>query len=420
MRRLVESTPYFLFKNMNITALKIESSNKSITVTRSDISSCTSNDLSDILNYLLLGDNVVFLAWDLDEVVSHLIKRLSKDKCIELQKTAKTTYKDYRIFYIAGKLFSLTFADSYKPRNIYHLEQYFPNYEAPKNLQETLDMGNQLMQALKIMNMNSYKLSSPVAIYEDCVLNNMVLPTFKSSNIPKDAARYSWKCSGKLWIEAYKVGHFDNAVDYDISSAFPTFAKQMVDTTGSKWIHDDKFHKDATYGFCKGIVTIFKHVSVSPIIYENEAGELSSPTGTWNTYLTKQEIEFIYEWKIGTFEIEDGYWCYCVNENKHPLENVCNRLLAFKKHKNKIVKLLAKRMSVGGLYGKFGEEHKERFGKHVNFPWFSCISVLARLEVARFIYQNHASSHLIHVSVDGILLDCSIEECNKEWELKND
>jgi hypothetical protein len=206
--------------------------------------------------------------------------------------------------------------------------------------------------------------------------------------------------------------------DYDLQSAFPTFAAQMIDLTGSKWIQSNKFQPEATYGFCKGYVTILSNIQVSPIIYESEDGGLSTLTGTWNTYLTKHEIEFIEKHKLGFFDIEDGWWCFCPNPNKKPLENITNRLLAFKKYENKVVSLLAKRMSVGGLYGKFGEEHKDSFGRHFNPTYFSMISVLCRLEVARFIYEHKLENDLIHVGVDGILSlreiklnDLEIKEC---------
>jgi len=206
------------------------------------------------------------------------------------------------------------------------------------------------------------------------------------------------------------------AYDYDISSCFPSIAKTLIDTTGATWINDVKYHEEAHYGFCECYVTIFPYVTVSPIIYENDKGELSTPTGIWKTFLCKCEIDFIKKWQIGTTEILAGWWCVCQNPNKRPRENIANRLLKYKQSENETVKLLAKRMSVGGLYGKFGEEHKNSFGKHFNPVWFAYISTLARLEVAEWIYLNHAMSHVLHISVDGVLLDCPIEQCKKEYE----
>ena len=60
-------------------------------------------------------------------------------------------------------------------------------------------------------------------------------------------------------------------------------------------------------------------------------------------------------------------------------------------------------MSVGGLYGKFGEEHKDRFGKHFNPVYFAYISTICRLQVAEFIYKNKLMNNIIHISVDGVV-----------------
>jgi hypothetical protein len=192
-----------------LVAFKIKSTNKNITLTRSDIGTTTSTSLTDILSLLCAGDNINLIAWDLDKEVSALLKHLSKTQCIELQKTAKTKYKDHKIFYIQGKIFSITDYDSWRPRNCYHIEQYYPDTPEVTNLDEVLKLGNDIMTALKIMNLQSNKMSSPVAIFEDAVLNHISLPTIPSSNITKSAAEMAWRCSGKLWIEAYKLGWFE-------------------------------------------------------------------------------------------------------------------------------------------------------------------------------------------------------------------
>ena len=253
------------------------------------------------------------------------------------------------------------------------------------------------------MGFTSRKLSSPVAIYEDQVLNHIELSTIASSRITKQAAEYAWRCSGKLWIECYKIGYWKEVYDYDISSAFPTIAKSLIDTTDSSWTYSDKFQDNADYGFCKGYVTINNNVTVHPIIYTNNEGKLNTPVGIWQTYLTKAEIEFIEKWKLGYFEIESGWWCKCKNPYKKPLEHIADKLLKFKQSDNEIIKLLAKRMSVGGLYGKFGEEHKDRFGKHFNPVYFAYISTICRLQVAEFIYKNKLMNNIIHISVDGVV-----------------
>jgi len=198
------------------------------------------------------------------------------------------------------------------------------------------------------------------------------------------------------------------AYDYDIVASFPSIARNLIDIRHCNWVNSKDYQGDAVYGYVKCTVTIYDWVQVSPIIYETEDGSLLTPTGTWETYLTKGELDFIDKWKIGEYKIIDGWWAISERVTR-PLRIVMDRLLSHKESSNELVRLLAKRMSVGA-YGKFGEEHKEEFGRHFNPVWFAEISTQVRLRVAQFIYKHKLQEHLIHVSVDGVLLSKPVEE----------
>jgi len=201
------------------------------------------------------------------------------------------------------------------------------------------------------------------------------------------------------------------AWDYDIVASFPSIARDLIDIRHCEWLKTEAYEEKAIYGYCECLVTIWGNTKVSPIIYQDEQGNLSTPTGTWKTYLTKAEIDFIKEWNIGHTHIYSGWWAIPKWKPGKPLEHAMNRLLAYKESDNELAKMLAKRMSVG-IYGKFGEEHKEEFGKHFCPCWFSEISTQVRLQVAEWIYKNRVQDHIIHISVDGVLLDCPVEECS--------
>lgn len=194
-----------------------------------------------------------------------------------------------------------------------------------------------------------------------------------------------------------------SAYDYDIVASFPSIAKDLIDIRHCNWIHSGKYQSNACYGYCKCEVTIYPEITVSPIIYIDDKGNLSTPTGTWETFLCKSELDFIEKWKIGSWLILDGWWAIPQKKVK-PLKIPMERLLAYKESEDELVRMLAKRMSVGA-YGKLGEEWADRFGKHFCPVWFSEISTQVRLQVAEFIYRHKLQSHLIHISVDGCLVD---------------
>ncbi len=104
--------------------------------------------------------------------------------------------------------------------------------------------------------------------------------------------------------------------DYDMTSAFPRVAAKLYDTRGCDWVESGEYQPKAIYGYCKGQVTIYDWVMVSPIIYIGENGDSLSATGNWETYLTKGEIDFIRKWGIGEFKIEKGYWAIPKNPGR--------------------------------------------------------------------------------------------------------
>jgi len=210
--------------------------------------------------------------------------------------------------------------------------------------------------------------------------------------------------------------------DYDLVSAFPNVAKNLVDFRDCKWVHSVEYQPEAVYGFVMCEVTIYDWVMVSPIIRDTEEA-LISPVGTWEECLTKSELDFITKWGIGEFKILDGWWAMTNRKAlRRPLLGPMARLLEYKQG-SELQRLLAKRMSTG-VYGKFGEEWTEEFGEYFNPVWFSEISTQARLQVAEFLYghgigpdDNEGYRSLVHIGVDGTMLTQEVVVQQPQWKL---
>jgi hypothetical protein len=210
--------------------------------------------------------------------------------------------------------------------------------------------------------------------------------------------------------------------DYDLSSAFPNVAKDLIDIRDCKWIQDKAYIMGAVYGFVKCEVTIYDWVKVSPIIKDTDEA-LISPTGTWETCLTKDELDFIMKWGIGEFKILDGWWAVTTRKAfRKPLLAPMEKLLKYKQG-TELQRLLAKRMSTG-IYGKMGEERAEEFGPYFNSVWFSVISTRTRLEVADFLYShdigpgdNEGYRTLLAIGVDGFMVSEPLVATTGQWKL---
>jgi hypothetical protein len=398
-------------------------------VTFSDSEGNSASTLGDILTFLVnqysddpdKPDQVDHICWNLDDTVALICRFLYKEAAERLYRTKRLMVKcpvgrdmvTFELFYIPDKVFSVERKAKrlqgtkyvYDRASLYGLDQYFA-FETfsniPKSLEETKNLAKHLRKTLKDMGFNPKKLTSPAAIYEECMLANLDLPTYK--DIPEQANQYAYMCGGELWIEAHKIGLFKSIVDWDQISAFPSVIATLIDTRNCEWVHSKEYVENAVYGYCKGIVTINDDVQISPILLKRQNCVDLSPTGTWPTYLTKQQLDFILRTKRGSFDMEDGWWAIEKKSGNYELQNIVRSLIALR-GKDKLTDFLAKRMATGGLYGKLGEEHDTDFGKHFNPCWFAEISTRVGIEDCRFIDDHKLQGCLIHIGVDGIMLD---------------
>ena len=197
------------------------------------------------------------------------------------------------------------------------------------------------------------------------------------------------------------------AYDYDISSAYPyQLATACIDTRLGTWIKTEKYEPDAYYGFCHGIVNITS--DFSPIIY-SKTNEMSyTPKGEWETYITKQEIDFIKKYNLGDFEIFDGWWFF-PDKIVYPLKKIIEWLYAKKETSKGMERKIVKRI-MSGIWGRTLQvDFGETAGEYFNSVWGCEVEVGTRLEVARFILDNKLVDHVIHIAVDGVLVDKEVK-----------
>jgi len=175
-----------------------------------------SNDLIDLFSFLMepqgnddwqpQHDRCIRVSWELDATVAPLLKLLGDKRCAKLHDTHKCYYAPFNCFYVPSKLFSVTHIPTHDKVNLYDLAQYFPELDEPEDLLEVQMLGEKLIYELKKMGLEPTKLTSPVAIYEECIMQYLDLPSV--FDMPKEAAEFAYRCSGKLWIEAHQIGYF--------------------------------------------------------------------------------------------------------------------------------------------------------------------------------------------------------------------
>lgn len=347
--------------------------------------------------------------WDLDEFLAPLFRLLGKQVCEQLSaEKHRAVYQGFKLFYIRGKVFGVTARVQVRGNfyqegeiNLYGISQYYTDKDKPETALEVAAYGEDLLRGLERMGLYPTKLTSPVAIYQECVLDHMSIPTvFDLPEKQMEVAEYAVECMDREWRSAYQMGHWDEAFDYDLVAAYPSIAKELGDTRQCKFVKSSNYVRDADWGFAKGKITV--EAPISPIMYF-DGERYINPIGTWEDIFTLEEVRWLERWHAGTFQIQDGWFLFFDSKAK-PFEASLDRLFGYRQT-NDLMDRVAKAISIG-IYGKFAEEHEDgSYGKYFNPFYAAVVTSRARLKVADFIYENQLQENVVAVNVDGCLVD---------------
>jgi len=403
---------------MRIIAYRTSNQDGKVLIEESGGDSALTGDPIKLFEFLLEDYSpCIKICWDLDSTVAPLLKLLGENACRKLRESKRLFYSPFSLFYVPEKVFIVNHPAA--KMSLYGIEQYYPELLEP-DVEMVQQLGVKLMGELKKMGMQPTKLTSPIAIYDECVMSKLDLPRLK--DIPAKAAEFAYRCAARLDIEAHQVGYWEKVWDYDLSSAFPSVAKELIDFRECKWVESPEYHPEAIYGYVNALMTIYDWVMVHPILRETEDG-LDSPTGTWPDFFTKGQLDFVRKWKIGEWKILEGVWASTSRKAlKKPLKIPMDNLLGYKQG-SVLQSRLAKRMSTG-VWGRMGEDWGAEFGPNFNSVWFAEVSTQVTLQVAEFLYShgigpgdNEGYKTLVHIGVDGTMLTEQIDNKDSQWRL---
>ena len=394
----------------------------------SDGEVCTSPPYLDFL--LERKPETIKVFYHMNYSIANLLKMIgiTKYEAQKLQNNNQFYTAPYNIKYIAGKFFSVKEGQYFgSPFAIFgDMSQYRPaTFEGEETAEtclakarEAQKTGEEVYKTLVSLGLSPTSLTSPVKAYEKEVLSKMNLPTV--DDIPEEAGYYAYQCCHGNWLEAFQLGHWEKAYDYDINSAFPSELTKLLDLRKGIWIKKKEYQSEARYGYCKGIVTIT--APFSPVIYYREGSEPNSlnytPAGSWETFLPKQVVEFIYRWNLGTFRLEDGWWWTPTAEDR-VFSNIIEQLYWRKEQSTGLGRETIKR-TMSGIWGKLLQVQKDGFGDMFNPVYGAEVETNTRLRVAEFALQNKICP--IHIAVDGLTSPKPVELPQNEakigrWEL---
>ncbi len=380
-------------------------------------------------------------------IVGHIFQ-LKEEQAKELLNKGEVSGNIYNLRYIPTKFFSIKAGNYYKaPLCLYSdMGQFNPNTihefnpavdDCIKRAKEAAELGEQTIKTAEKLDIKPTVLTSPVRIFEKIYLGKfdekgnpkpkgIDLPTTNDypEDIKVDLARLAYECVHGGWVESFWKGFFPNSADMDISSAYSSIEAELLDLRFGDWVRTKEYQKDAQYGFC--LADLKMTAPFHPILYNTDVESHYTPIGFYENYaIQKQELDIIDEYKLGTYEIKDGYWWTCKRPVK-PLSYPIKWLSGLKKEYEGFDREFVKRI-LNGMWGMLLQVKRgDQVGEHFNPVWGAYVEMQCRLDVFRFCMKAlNEGRKVLHIAVDGVLtdepvsfVDRSKEKEPGEWRLE--
>lgn len=369
---------------------------------------CTSSPFAPFLlrDY---GEKTMKVFASLDNDVAGILAlfKLSDKDLEKLAESKKLFVYPYQLTYFPDKFFSIDDKTEGRYANFCDMTQYELSLsnvnetfttdsliEKAKTAQET---GTKAYEVFRKQGFAPDLMISPANVYRKEAWTKD-LP--KVEDMPPEASAYAYACCKGNWLECFRRGHF-RAWDYDLSCAYASEASKLLHLAYGNWLESKDYQPKADYGYCKCEVTIDS--PFSPILYIVDEHRTFTPEGSWETFLTKAEVDFIEQYKLGSVLIENGYWWFakdCIMPLARPvLDLYLKRQNASSAFEREIIK----RELAGSFYGIFIESRGKELGENFCSPWAAETETNTRLKVAKVCIENKIIP--IHIAVDGFISD---------------
>jgi len=370
-----------------------------------------------------------------------LVKYLGRDKCFELVKQCKTEYKGWTIVYIPQKVLKLK--KGHKTYQFFDIAQFFGYMELAEAArtylgEEKLEMETKeftrnfvnanftrivdycqqdakLTQKLAEFTLKAYRslgvepkdLVSPASIAQRYFRLSGWMP--KVNELPYRALEFAYNCYKGGWFEVFKRGYFPEIYQYDVNSAYPAEIAELLDIERGDWVKRDEYLPKCPYGYIRAWVEIdFK--GISPIGVSTKWGNYY-PQGSFETYITKQEFDFINE-HLGKAQILEAWW-FIPWEYSYPFRKTVRKLFELKQkaeQEGDEYTYFAAKLLMNSFYGKFFQKTPRsgeiQTGQLFNPIYATEITARARLKVAKAMLEHQRE--IAMVATDSIFATRSI------------
>ena len=381
---------------------------------------------SQLLHWLVECKDALPCFWDLDANIAILLKLMPQDKVAELSQSAKhdcVIYTENDKGETIGRFFiryipkRMIFIGGYQNVTYYGLGHFFGfdyRHDNAPSLIEQQKMGEQMMQELCSVGIKPQKLTSHASIV-DYVFNDLNLPTHK--DCPAEVNQIAWECCGRAWVEAHKLGRWQNANSYDIIASFPSQLAELWDLRIGDFVHEPKYRADAKYGWLTMAYNIKD--GITPFTKAGKGGVFNA-RGKYSDVTTKTLYDVAQKHGKNIGKIKDAWWWIPNDTPELPLYETMRHL-----YKNRAVSPILNKLmktSSASIYGKLLAtiDNGAKPVKQFNPAWASIVEDGIKGKVYDFILTNHLEQSLIHIATDDVTLDAPIngfvsDDCMGGW-----
>ena len=285
----------------------------------------------------------------------------------------------------------------------------------------------EVYKSLVKLGLKPKSLTSPITSYKD-IIKALNLPTWL--DLPEEAAQYYYNTCTGGWIETFKTGHYDKLWDYDLRSCYPAKMRNLVDFRKGTWEHIEGNnippHKSGMLGVFN--VTAEMEADFHCIVCRDEREYNHTPTGTFDTLITWNKLNYAEFHKWGKFIVDDG-WVWTPKDGVvcYPLRKKMDELFELKgKAQTDIERNVIKRL-MNAFHGKMCErvfyshngKNETTFGDIFNPCWRADVENNTHLSVANFCIENKIMP--VAIMTDGVVTDVDLKVNSStgmgEWKL---
>lgn len=364
----------------------------------------------DVTFSWLLNDNPKQnkLLYDLDACVAGLISQtLTRNQAQELYEKErvyvngyKLTYFPTRFFAIDGRNCFVNYGNMVRYKSDVHYMPEDTDEDKIAKAKEAETIAVESRRVLRDLSLDTNRIISPVSAVIDKYVWSLRPPTV--DDIPEEAGEFAFETIKGNHLEAYKMGYWEEAYDADLNSAYASELMKLLDTRRGTWVNEEYIPDGAVYGFAQGLLKVEK--PFHPFLLKASETYTYTPIGAWTDYLTLQQIQLLNKYKLGEFDVKNGWWWIPSNtrQNYEPLRGIINRLFNIRSQSSGLKKVILRQI-MAGIWGRMLEVRKDKLGKMFNPVWASIVENNIKCKVVDTCLSAGITPLL--VAVDGVITD---------------